>query len=121
MYPWSDYLGTYGPGVVVERPWWRVVRSEAGFSHLQRCDGIDRDRFADMDAYDTAHPLPVPKPLVGHVWAYKDGDQIAVTRVESGLAYFGPSRENVFLQYPPSNAVLVYGPSAPWAPVGWKS
>lgn len=153
VFPWSDYLGTYGPGVVVERPWWRVVRSEAGFAHLQRCDGIDRDRFTNMDAYDTANPLPAPKPLVGQVWAFpKRGPSEGSTRWSSRMvtevdecAWRGGGEWSVIawnvtigsetevyqpeteeeceggpIPWPP-DAVLVYGPSAPWAPVGWKS
>lgn len=120
--PFAPWLPMYGAGVVEERPWWRSL----GMERWQRADGRGIgvhgpgvSLVAALDAYDAAHPMPVPPPMAGQVWATPDGSQVPVGYIHKGQDAAG------FRVWPPTGCVLVAGPTpwgrdVPWAPVGWR-
>lgn len=82
---------------------------------------------AAVDAYDDAHPRPVPPVLPTQVWAgTEDGAYFSILTVGSdgfaiiaGTGQFGA----VLCKMHPSAITclsLVAGPHAPWAPRGWR-
>lgn len=145
--PFLPYLPMYRPGALPERPWWVFDGSVGGGHRWTRhdhatvlVDAFDRGgpcpaaALAGIDAYDTAHPLPVPPPMVGQVWVLPDGEHRSIIGMHfhgrpmwgreqySGLvsdAWEGP-------HFPRPRAVLVLGPTPwgrdrPWAPPGWRA
>lgn len=116
-----------------ERPWWVLVRDvnepvqtsypSRSFYRWARVDGakVTAGYLSDepswrsgvpgdeaLTAFDAAHPLPAPPLMPGQVWAYADGTETLIVRVE---------------MWPPPdvNAILVAGPTpwgrdVPWSP-----
>ncbi len=108
-------------------------------------EGEDYD--VAMARIDAEHPIPAPPPLVGQVWAHRKPNRpwtySSVAEVEP-VGWMAESLEPTIVQvaagalsdcyaahpeaicedgplpWPPPNAVLVYGPHAPWASPGWK-
>jgi hypothetical protein len=148
--PFVPWLPMYAPGAVPERPWWRQEGDD-----YRRADGarvksvLDGFRFIEweptlrlIEAHDTEHPMPVPPPMVGQVWAWPEsGTERAVASTWGGRAWFQaevgqPKPADVGVvcasseawgasEWPPRGAVLVAGPTpwgrdVPWAPPGWK-
>lgn len=151
MNPFEPYLPAYREGTIPERPWWRregswCVRTDGACrrgnvgppptAYAAMCEGpwfpTREEWLAAIDAYDLAHPLPVPRVLAGQVWAravagggwesftvgYACDDDVIII----GRPFTQPRFErwsdlqNASLR----DSVLVYGPLAPWAPPGWK-
>lgn len=124
------------PDAVEDRPWWINVHHPdehgptvvmRGFgptdSLLQRRDmpgpGQVEALYEAMDAWDAAHPRPVPAPACGQVWAWPSGSHRMVVAIESsGVAVFGGRVQSSDGHWPPRGAVLVAGPQAPWAAAG---
>jgi len=96
-----------------------------------------------MALFDREHPLPCPPPMVGQVWSTTwYGEQLVVRASKAGalmhteqtIGYSDALGNDVctgvrvdFLnseQWPPSGAVLIRGPGAPWAdttsPLPWE-
>lgn len=146
MSPFDPWLATYPAGAVAERPWWtlevvtgepvqtsyppryvwQTVREDGrvgirlGYADERSASRlVTAEVVAALDSVDAEHPRPVPPPMCGQVWAWKEGEQQMVVRAySSGAAmlerYYGVRH------WPPFNAVLVSGPHAPWAPKGWR-
>lgn len=132
MNPFEPYLPAYREGTIPERPWWRregswCVRTDGACrrgnvgppptAYAAMCEGPwfpTREEWrAAIDAYDLAHPLPVPRVLAGQVWADENGCCHAVT-------YMSPTPPTHIGHSPVARCCLVWGPLAPWAPPGWK-
>ncbi len=130
------------PGAIPTRPWWSVIRvadepvrttfPPRYLLCCQRTDGVEtgmnwwgqsgsqtvpKDVLEQMAQIDKDHPLPVPEPRCGQVWAFPDGpagwgkgsDQL-VTHVNHE-----PDPD-----WPRKGGVLVAGPLSPWAPPDWS-
>lgn len=118
MNPFEPYLPCYPAGTVPERPWWRYglrfIRSD-GAERLIPLDDGARDIDA-LDAYDAAHPLPVPPVLTGQVWALPNGSTYSIRAMPPPSVV-----EDQFIgDVPIGQCCLVWGPLAPWAPKGWR-
>lgn len=89
----------------------------------------------DLAAFDAADPLPCPPPLLGQSWVYpggmgcmvvqvvplRDGWDVALGAGSKLVLYRIPDDLPLGMAaaWPPEGAVLVAGPCAPWAPLGW--
>ena len=86
-------------------------------------DGDRSVRYA-IAAYDAEHPLPPPPPRCGQVWVWPGGVAEQVLQVDpDGTAHtlageYRAAPNKAQVRWPPPGAVLVSGPSAPWAPMG---
>ena len=146
--PWlPTYARDQSSGPMPARPWWRISAATIGASGvtypLTRCDAgplssgrlrvsvpppgedvedVDAYIFghvtAAVDAYDDAHPMPVPPPMCGQVWVRPD-ETCMVTGTNAGAYQFGGVTLPLSF-WPPPNAVLVAGPFSPWVPKGWR-
>jgi hypothetical protein len=151
--PFLPWLPMYPPDSVPERPWWReneafeiarvdgaaFVRSCAvyvGGEPVAMLPNGSRAALLDMLArVDTEHPMEVPPPMVGQVWASASGQWS--TGAMDTIVYVGPDPAAGFVcrwgsrdvtlagVWPPADAVLVAGPTpwgwgVPWVPPGWK-
>lgn len=77
-----------------------------------------------LDTFDTKNPMADPPVLCGQVWSAAGIANTIVATLDTGStgvkpvwAYKGVTMPDV---WPPAGCVLVYGPGAPWAPVGWS-
>ena len=129
-----------------ERPWWRLTHEVQPSSWWRmagpasgegmtgwRVSAVEPDADALMAEADKADPLPCPEPMCGQVWVCSDGVSRTVgTVAEPGSSmhnesvwwwwtYEDPTRAYQPKVRPPSGAVLVAGPCAPWAPMGGES
>lgn len=156
MNPFEPYLSTYRDAhVVPERPWWRCAESwgvkwlrtdgaqAAVWSYRTSSEPTRTEILERVDAYDDAHPRPVPPMLVGQVWVGPNGDAMIIdfytpeypvmglnllphTEPAWGLSVDKYVRGRCVLRSETEmramldGAVLVSGPHAPWAPKGWR-
>ena len=128
--PFLPWLPMYAPYSLPDRPWWRVaghriVRADVKPLPLENTITSPDFLLAALDAYDTAHPMPVPPPMPGQVWW--DRVYFPIGAVVRGQATVdtGAGLEPIET-WPPPNAVLVAGPTpwgrdVPWAPAGWSA
>lgn len=127
--PFAPWLSSYPRDWNPDRPWWIVtsydwaMRTDPALHEGAEIGVTYRgpDALAALDAYDAAHPRPVPSPHAGQVWVWPDGEERIVTHVwPGGRALLGSGLHLQSDEWPPAGAVLVSGPGAPWAPKGWR-
>lgn len=131
------------PDAHPERPWWQQILHSLNFPPTEVWERSDGHALHEFDgglvdyagttrwvhngtvseclrAFDAAHPLPPPPPLVGQVW-HEDGDEFMIRRVarDNGGVEWWANSAHPSTHWPPFGAVLVAGPGAPWAPAGW--
>ncbi len=115
-------------GPIPGRPWWSRTHTGA----LKRTDGHACIKPATVDAAvkaDRRHPMDVPLPMVGQVWADPEDNDFYMLAgfMDNGTPYrlgvihglFEASTKHAevvpFEEWPPYGHVLVWGPGAPWA------
>ena len=147
--PFEPWLPMYREGTVDDRPMWREVEISLGRA-FYRIDGeyvevLSHNKCGPiLDIFDAANPVPAPPPMCGQVWTDAAGSfSIAdvsehgavVTRhrrMDTGETLDGhalvtvSNAPYVLSEWPPTNAVLVAGPTPggrdmPWYPAGWKA
>lgn len=140
MTTWHGY--EQHPDAHPERPWWRrVVTAISETPGWERApdsyfiaddDAADPEVLASINDWsafaaevgpalariDAEHPLPAPEPRCGQVWTDGEVDNLVTAVVRSPLrgvaVAFGPQWHDYGAAWPPSGAVLVAGPGAPW-------
>jgi hypothetical protein len=130
------------PDAWTDRPWWRgsgltFLRSDGIQLFLEAYTEWPYNRNLDprgvvhegerldqaMERIDREHPLPVPPPQCGQVWFWPEQNRASQVisvfpendKTIASMAYRtdGPWDGE---SWPPTGAVLVAGPSAPWSP-----
>jgi len=138
----SDWYGyPQAPGAHPQRPWWTAIAwsrvgDEITVTSWYRHGG-HRTGGENLSAIDREHPLPAPPPRCGQVWVWPDGLEpgraemvtghfvcvagtTTITTDEFCYSTGGGDEDSGCRDWPPSGAVLVAGPGAPWAPPEWE-
>lgn len=122
-------------------PWWREVSTvdgsvlwSRGKGHIlslripvQQLEEVDVVSLPFLIAYERDHPRPCPPPKVGQVWmnvTTKIAAAVVRVRGDTGILYNADPRASLIndvlgAEWPPREALCVFGPHAPWAPLSY--